>query len=54
MISIPVLDSLDRRIVAALQVNGRAGWRRIAAVLDIAERTVAARGPSCCAAVRCA
>lgn len=44
MISIPVLDSLDRRIVAALQVNGRAGWRRIAAVLDIAERTVAARG----------
>lgn len=39
-----VLDPLDRRIVAALQVNGRAGWRRIAAVLDSPERTVAARG----------
>ncbi len=39
-----ILDPLDRRIVAALQVNGRAGWRRIASVLDVPERTVAARG----------
>lgn len=39
-----VLDPLDRQIVAALQVNGRAGWRRIAHVLDVAERTVAAHG----------
>ena len=39
-----LLDPLDRRIVAALQVNGRAGWRRIAAALDAPERTVAARG----------
>lgn len=40
----PVLDRLDRDIVAALQVNGRAGWRRIATALDVPERTVAARG----------
>ena len=39
-----ILDPLDRGIVAALQVNGRAGWRRIAAVLDAPERTIAARG----------
>lgn len=38
------LDSLDREIVAALQVNGRAGWRRIAAVIGAPERTVATRG----------
>lgn len=38
------LDSLDRTIVGALQVNGRAGWRRIASVIDVPERTVAARG----------
>lgn len=42
--AVAVLDPLDRNIVAALQVNGRAGWRRIAAVLDVPERTVAARG----------
>ncbi|UBH07117.1 AsnC family transcriptional regulator [Leucobacter sp. Psy1] len=44
MNSTTVLDQLDRDIVAALQVNGRAGWRRIAAALDVPERTVAARG----------
>ncbi len=37
-------DALDRRIIAALQVNGRAGWRQIAGVLDAPERTVAAHG----------
>lgn len=38
------LDELDRRIVAALQVDGRASWRRIAAVLGAPDRTVARRG----------
>lgn len=41
--SVP-LEALDQQIVAALQVNGRAGWRRIASVLDAPERTVSARG----------
>ncbi len=40
----PAFDALDRRIIGALQVNGRAGWRQIAAALDAPERTVAARG----------
>ncbi|MGY1637169.1 Lrp/AsnC family transcriptional regulator [Geodermatophilus sp. SYSU D00742] len=39
-----VLDDLDRRIVAALQVDGRASWRQIATALDEPERTVARRG----------
>jgi DNA-binding Lrp family transcriptional regulator len=38
------LDPLDRRIVAALQVDGRAPWHRIAEVLDESERTVTRRG----------
>lgn len=38
------LDELDRRIVAALQVNGRASWRRIAEVLGEPFRTVTRRG----------
>jgi DNA-binding Lrp family transcriptional regulator len=38
------LDPLDRRLVAALQVDGRASWRKIAAVLGEPERTVARRG----------
>ncbi|MFI7494497.1 Lrp/AsnC family transcriptional regulator [Kocuria sp. M4R2S49] len=38
------LDDLQRRIVAALQIDGRASWRRIAAVLDVPERSVARRG----------
>ncbi|MCI2420768.1 Lrp/AsnC family transcriptional regulator [Saccharopolyspora sp. K220] len=38
------LDELDRRIVAALQVDGRASWRRIAGVLGEPERTIARRG----------
>lgn len=40
----PLFDVLDRRIIGALQVNGRAGWRQIAAALNAPERTVAARG----------
>jgi DNA-binding Lrp family transcriptional regulator len=38
------LDELDRRIVGALQVNGRASWRRIAEVLGESFRTVTRRG----------
>ncbi|MFG2888883.1 Lrp/AsnC family transcriptional regulator [Streptomyces sp. NPDC048248] len=37
------VDALDRRIIAALQVDGRASWRRIASVLGERERTVARR-----------
>ncbi|MCX5339228.1 Lrp/AsnC family transcriptional regulator [Streptomyces atratus] len=40
---VAALDELDRRIVAALQVNGRASWRRIAEVIGEPERTVARR-----------
>jgi DNA-binding Lrp family transcriptional regulator len=40
----PVLDELDRRITAALQVDGRASWRAIAQALEQSERTVARRG----------
>jgi DNA-binding Lrp family transcriptional regulator len=39
-----VLDDLELRIATALQVDPRASWRRIAAVLGEPERTVARRG----------
>lgn len=40
------LDELDRRLVCALQINGRAGWGSIARALGVSERTVARRaGP---------
>ncbi|MCU1644125.1 MAG: AsnC family protein [Nocardia sp.] len=39
-----MLDELDRRIVGALQIDGRAAWSRIAAVLGEPERTVARHG----------
>lgn len=42
--ALPVLNPLDRRIVAALQVDGRASWRQVAEVLDEPERTVTRRG----------
>lgn len=35
---------VDRRIIAALMVDGRASWRKIASVLDVPERTVTRRG----------
>lgn len=38
------LDELDRRIVGALQVDGRASWRRIAGVLGESFSTVTRRG----------
>lgn len=39
-----ILDPLERRIVAALQADGRAPWRRIATALGEPERTVTRRG----------
>lgn len=38
------LDDIDRRIVGALQVDGRASWRRIADVLGVPFSTVTRRG----------
>jgi DNA-binding Lrp family transcriptional regulator len=38
------MDALDRRIAAALQLNGRATWREVARVLGTSESTVARRG----------
>ncbi|KPI20492.1 transcriptional regulator, AsnC family [Actinobacteria bacterium OK074] len=40
----PVADSLDRRIISALQIDGRASWHRVAAALGEPERTVVRRG----------
>jgi len=37
-------DVLDRRIIAALHVDGRSTWRTVAGVLGQPERTVARRG----------
>ena len=39
-----VFDALERQIVAALQLDPRCPWRKIAAVLGEAERTVARKG----------
>lgn len=39
-----ILDSLQQRIIAALQVDGRAPWRKIARVLGEPERTVTRHG----------
>ncbi|MEQ4566328.1 AsnC family transcriptional regulator [Paenarthrobacter sp. CAP02] len=39
-----VFDALERHIVAALQLDPRCPWRKMAAVLGEAERTVARRG----------
>lgn len=38
-----MLDTLDQKIVAALQVDGRASWARVAATLGVSERTVTRR-----------
>ncbi|WP_418907405.1 Lrp/AsnC family transcriptional regulator [Glutamicibacter endophyticus] len=42
----PELNDLQRNIIAALQVDGRATWRKIATVLGEPERTVARYGSS--------
>jgi len=39
-----LFDALERQIVAALQLDPRCPWRKMAAVLGEAERTVARRG----------
>lgn len=39
----PSLDELDRLIVAALQVNGRATWQQISSVVEASESTVSRR-----------
>lgn len=38
------IDELDQRILAALQVDGRATWRKLADVLEEPERSIARRG----------
>jgi DNA-binding Lrp family transcriptional regulator len=38
------IDELDRRIIVALQINGRAPWKGIAHALGASEPTVARRG----------
>jgi DNA-binding Lrp family transcriptional regulator len=40
----PVLDELDRCIVCALQLNGRASWKQIAGAVGSTESTVTRRG----------
>src|SRR4051812_26077463 len=40
----PVLDQVDQRIVMALQLNGRASWKQVAAALGATESTVTRRG----------
>lgn len=37
------LDQLDRRIVACLQINGRATWQQVASVVGASESTVSRR-----------
>jgi DNA-binding Lrp family transcriptional regulator len=39
-----VMDDLDRQIVLALQLNGRASWKQVAQALDVPESTVTRRG----------
>lgn len=39
----PMLDEIDRLIVASLQVAPRASWQRIATTLEVSESTVARR-----------
>lgn len=39
-----LLDERDRRIVAALQLNGRASWKQVARALGVPESTAARRG----------
>lgn len=41
--TIPDVDALDRRIAAALQINGRASWQQVAHAVGSSESTVARR-----------
>ncbi|MGO4680367.1 Lrp/AsnC family transcriptional regulator [Microbacterium sp. 2MCAF23] len=38
------LDEIDRRVIGALQVDGRASWRRIAGIIGVPVSTVVRRG----------
>ncbi|GHD13061.1 Lrp/AsnC family transcriptional regulator [Zhihengliuella salsuginis] len=49
-----VLDALERRIAAALQLNPRASWRTVAQALDENERTIARHGTDLLASGRIA
>ncbi len=40
----PSRDALDHRIIAALQLNGRASWKQVAVAVGANESTVARRG----------
>ena len=40
---LPVIDATDRRIIHAMQVDGRASFSRVAGVLGVSEQTVARR-----------
>ena len=40
MMDVPVQDDLDRRIVMALQINGRPSWKQIAQALGASESAV--------------
>jgi DNA-binding Lrp family transcriptional regulator len=40
----PKLTELDRKLVAALQVNGRASWKQVSRAVGATESTVARRG----------
>ena len=42
--ALDALDELDRRIVVAMQHDGRASWRAIAEMVDSSTATVARRG----------
>lgn len=48
--AVSTLDELDRRIVVALQHDGRASWRSIAEMVDSSTATVARRGQQLLAA----
>lgn len=41
---VEVIDDIDKRLVAALQIDPRASWRRIATVLGQPERSIARKG----------
>ncbi|MET8944156.1 Lrp/AsnC family transcriptional regulator [Streptomyces sp. NPDC004542] len=43
-----ILDEFDRRLIAALQLNGRAQWKDIAKALGSSESTVVRRGRHLC------
>ncbi|MET8633050.1 Lrp/AsnC family transcriptional regulator [Streptomyces sp. NPDC004096] len=45
----PTLDKLDLQLLSALEIDGRASFSRIAAVLDVSDQTVARRYRRLCA-----